>query len=282
MADVKWIKIVTDIFDDEKILLIESLPEADSIIVIWFKLLCLAGKQNNSGVFMINEHIPYTEEMFATIFRRKLNTVRLALATFEQYGMIEIINNTVTIPNWGKHQSLEQMEARREYQRQYHVEYRKKQKMLLEGRDNESNEDGKCLRKRLRDDLRKDLDKHDVNTPDKIREDKKRKESNTCFTPPTFEDVRLYAREKGYTPKEFDPQEFIDFYTQKGWKVGKDGMKDWKASVRLWVTRYRKEHPDVVPKQTDRAKMGFTELMNSMTPAEWNAYCEEHLMDGIR
>ncbi|WP_202905980.1 phage replisome organizer N-terminal domain-containing protein, partial [Clostridium botulinum] len=50
IAEVKWIKIVTDIFDDEKILLIENMPEADSIIVIWFKLLCLAGKMNNSGV----------------------------------------------------------------------------------------------------------------------------------------------------------------------------------------------------------------------------------------
>ena len=48
MSDVKWIKITTGIFDDDKILLIESLPEADSIIVIWFKLLCLAGKQNNN------------------------------------------------------------------------------------------------------------------------------------------------------------------------------------------------------------------------------------------
>ena len=48
MADIKWIKITTDIFDDEKILLIESLPEADSIIVIWFKLLCLAGKMNTA------------------------------------------------------------------------------------------------------------------------------------------------------------------------------------------------------------------------------------------
>ena len=47
MAEVKWIKIVTDVFDDEKILLIESLPEADSIIVIWFKLLCLAGKHKD-------------------------------------------------------------------------------------------------------------------------------------------------------------------------------------------------------------------------------------------
>ena len=50
-TDVKWIKIVTNIFDDEKILLIESMPEADSIIVIWFKLLCMAGKQNNKGIF---------------------------------------------------------------------------------------------------------------------------------------------------------------------------------------------------------------------------------------
>ena len=58
MAEVKWIKIVTDIFDDEKILLIESMPESDGIIVIWFKLLCLAGKQNNNGVFLINERIP--------------------------------------------------------------------------------------------------------------------------------------------------------------------------------------------------------------------------------
>ena len=54
MADVKWIKITTDIFDDEKILLIESLPDAYAIITVWFKLLCLAGKMNNSGVVMMN------------------------------------------------------------------------------------------------------------------------------------------------------------------------------------------------------------------------------------
>ena len=107
MAEVKWIKIVTDVFDDEKIMLIESLPEADSIVVVWFKLLCLAGKQNNSGVFMLNDRIPYTDEMIATVFRRPLNTVRLALRTFEKYGMIEIVNNTITIPNWEKHQSLD-------------------------------------------------------------------------------------------------------------------------------------------------------------------------------
>ncbi len=131
MAEVQWIKIVTDIFDDEKIILIESMPDADSLIVVWFKLLCLAGKQNNSGVFMINDRIPYTDEMFASIFRRPLNTVRLALKTFEQFGMIEIINNTVTIPNWGKHQSLDQMEARKKYMANYMRGYREKQRQKL-------------------------------------------------------------------------------------------------------------------------------------------------------
>lgn len=214
MADVKWIKIVTDIFDDEKILLIESLPEADSIIVIWFKLLCLAGKQNNSGVFQIADHIPYTDEMFATIFRRKINTVRLALSTFEQYGMIEIINNTVTIPNWGKHQSIEQMEARREYQRQYHVEYRKKQKMLAAGNDDED----KDLRKHLREGLDKGLRKPTVNTPDKNRLDEIRGDENKEHT--------RAARESAH-------DRFDDFWAVYPRKVSKQTARKAWASGKL-------------------------------------------------
>lgn len=172
MAEVKWIKITTDVFDDEKILLIESLPEADSIIVIWFKLLCLAGKQNNSGVFMMGNSIPYTDKMLATIFRRKETTVQLALETFEQFGMIEMIDNVITIPNWGKHQNLEQLEARREYQREYHREYRQKQKLIAES-------DSKDLRKCLRND--------DVNSPDKIRKEKEEdKKENNKRTPTVY------------------------------------------------------------------------------------------------
>ena len=130
MADVKWIKIVTDIFDDEKILLIESLPEADSIIVIWFKLLCLSGKNNNRGVFIMNDRIPYTDEMLATIFRRPINTVRLALDTFDKFGMIELINDVITIPNWSKHQNLDQLEEKKNYMKDYMRKYREKQKQL--------------------------------------------------------------------------------------------------------------------------------------------------------
>lgn len=132
MADVKWIKITTDIFDDEKILLIESLPDSYAIITCWFKLLCLAGKQNNSGVFMMGR-IAYTDKMLATIFRMKESTVEMALKVFEEFGMVEIVDGVITIPNWGKHQNLDQMEARKDYMRGYMKEYRQKQKAITAG-----------------------------------------------------------------------------------------------------------------------------------------------------
>ena len=135
MADVKWIKITTDIFDDEKILLIESLPDSYAMITVWFKLLCLAGKQNNSGVFMMGR-IAYTDKMLATIFRMKESTVTMALQTFEQFGMVEIVDGVITIPNWGKHQNLDQMENRKEFMRNYMRGYREKQKALTSGKPN--------------------------------------------------------------------------------------------------------------------------------------------------
>lgn len=132
MADVKWIKIMTDVFDDEKILLIESMPSADSIIVIWFKLLTLAGKMNNDGVFLLSGRIACTDEMLASIFRRDINTVRMALGVFRQLGMIEIIENVITIPNWGKHQTLDAYEKKKQRDRLYQAERRAAQKALVE------------------------------------------------------------------------------------------------------------------------------------------------------
>ena len=117
-------------------MLIENLPSADSIIVIWFKLLCLAGKNNNSGVFILNDKIAYTDEMLATVFRRDINTVRLALKTFENYGMIEIVSGVYTIPNWGKYQNLDKIEQKSQYMRNYMQEYRKKQKDKIECKTN--------------------------------------------------------------------------------------------------------------------------------------------------
>lgn len=143
--DVKWIKITTDIFNDEKILLLESMPEADTVIVIWFKLLTLAGKQHNDGVFWLTDRIAYTDELLATIFRRNLNTVRMALARFEELGMIEIINNVITIPNWSKYQNFDALDRKRERDREYQREYRRRQKALAAGNDEETPSDSPAL-----------------------------------------------------------------------------------------------------------------------------------------
>lgn len=135
-SNVQWIKITTDVFDDEKILLIDSMPEADKILIIWFKLLCLAGKQNNKGVFMFNG-VPYTTKMLSTILRRDEDTIQNAIDIFEAYGMIHYEGNAIVITNWGKHQSLDKIEANNAYMREYMQKYRKKQKDVAMGKVND-------------------------------------------------------------------------------------------------------------------------------------------------
>ena len=54
------------------------------------------------------------------------------------------------------------------------------------------------------------------------------------FRKPTAEEVREYCKARRNT---VDPEAFVDFYESKGWKVGKEPMKDWKAAVRTWEKR---------------------------------------------
>lgn len=127
---VKWIKLSTNMFEDEKIRLIENMPEADTILIIWVKLLAQAGKTNASGYIYLSENIPYTDEMLATIFNRPLNVVRLALQTFAQFGMIEISSDDfISINNWSKHQNAEGLDKIREQTRKRVEKYRERKKI---------------------------------------------------------------------------------------------------------------------------------------------------------
>ena len=137
--EVKWIKVVTKLFDDEKILLIKALPKADSLLVIWFELLCLAGKQNNGGVFKIRNK-PYTAEMLASVLKRPKSLVKTAIDTFEEYGLIDKIKGTIVIANWDKHQSLDSYEKKKERDRKYQDERRKKQQKIVSMSDDVSDD----------------------------------------------------------------------------------------------------------------------------------------------
>ncbi|MES1048489.1 hypothetical protein FOA24_03060 [Bacillus thuringiensis] len=130
MADVKWIKLSTSMFEDEKIRLIESLPDADTLLIIWIKLLSQAGRTNANGYIFLSENIPFTEEMLSTLFNRPIATVRLALQTFKQFGMIDITDDQyICISNWEKHQNVDGLEKIREQNRLRKQKQREKLKL---------------------------------------------------------------------------------------------------------------------------------------------------------
>jgi predicted phage replisome organizer len=135
MAGISWIKLSVNIFDDEKIKLIKSMPEGDAIILIWIQLLCLAGKTNDNGSVYIGQHMNYTDEMISTICNQPLNTVRIALKAFEEFEMINLgEDGLISIANWEKHQNIEGMERVREQNRirKRRQREREKQKALPE------------------------------------------------------------------------------------------------------------------------------------------------------
>lgn len=253
---MQWIKIVTDIFDDEKILLIETMPDHDAIIVIWFKLLCLAGKQNNSGVFMLNDRVPYTDEMLSAIFRRPKNTVRMALKIFEDFGMIEIVNNAITIPNWEKHQQLGKLEMARENTRKRVAAHRERQRLLASPESPECN----ALQPVT-------VTESNADRIDKIRRDKKREEeirdegvigenetpsADATGSPAPASPVRhKYGQYKNVllTDQDMDklkaefPEDFENRIERLSEYIASTGKKykNHLATIRNWASRDRKE-----------------------------------------
>ncbi|MBC2438316.1 phage replisome organizer N-terminal domain-containing protein [Clostridium saccharobutylicum] len=131
MGDLKWIKLTISIFEDEKIRLIDAMPERDTIHYVWIRLLVQAGKTNSNGFIFLSESIPYTDEMLSTIFCRPLSSIRLALKILKDFGMIEIDeSNLIKITNWEKHQNIEGMEKVKEQNRKRVEKYREKKRQL--------------------------------------------------------------------------------------------------------------------------------------------------------
>ena len=130
MADVKWIKITTDMFDNRKIRHLRRLPEGNNIVLIWVMLLTMAGRCNSSGMIFLTENIPYTPKMLADELDFEENTVQLALQVLEQLNMIVTNNGFFAIAGWEEYQNIEGMEKIRAQNRKRVAAYREKQKAL--------------------------------------------------------------------------------------------------------------------------------------------------------
>lgn len=133
MADVKWIKITTDMFDNRKIKHLRRLPDGNSIVLIWVMLLTLAGRCNSGGMIFLTENIPYTPKMLADELDFEESTVQLALNALEQLGMIQTSGDGFfAVTGWAEHQNIEGMEKIRESKRLAQARWRAKQAAIAE------------------------------------------------------------------------------------------------------------------------------------------------------
>lgn len=138
MADVTWFKVLTDIFSDDKIKIIQSMPEGDSLLVMWFKVLAQAGKTNDGGYIYLRKDIPYNAGMLATLLSKPQQIVEVALKVFSQFGMIDIDEKGyIFVTNWEKHQNIEGMDKVRiqTYKRVKEYRERKRKELLQNSED---------------------------------------------------------------------------------------------------------------------------------------------------
>lgn len=227
MADVKWIKMSTGLPDNRKIKQIRNLPNGDSIALMWVFMLCLAGSVNEQGLIYITPEVPYTDEMLAEEFNMDLNTVRLGLATFQRFGMIEIVEDVIFLSAWEKWQSVDRLSEMREYNRLAKQKSRAKQKLLA------SVNDMSMTGQRCQD-------------TDKIREDKKenRKEDNKPVRHKYGEYKNVLLSDEQYEKlvKEFpdDYQERIERLSEWMASTG-TARKDHLATIRSWARREKND-----------------------------------------
>ena len=218
-----WIKLKTDFFNQETVDLLLSQPNGCQYVVL-YQMLCL-NTANNDGEMStrVGEMIvPFNIEKIVRDTKYfDTDTVTVALGLFKKLGLIyEEDGGILRIANIANMVGSESKWA--EKKRLY-----RERKLIEEGQleDNSRTLSDKSIEYRDKSIEYRDIDKE---------EKKSKKKSAKRFTPPTIEEVKAYCEERG---NNVDPERFVDFYTANGWKVGKNAMKDWKASVRTWEKR---------------------------------------------
>ena len=227
MAEVKWIKITTDMFDNRKIKHLRRLPDGNNIVLIWVMLLTMAGRCNANGMIFLTENIPYTPKMLADELDFEENTVQLALQALEQLGMIVTNNGYFAIAGWEEYQNIEGMERIREQNRIRKQRQREKEK-LLPNNSHVTSRDSHATDIDIDKELDKDKEKEKINYQRIVD-----MYNDTCVSFPRLKSLSenrkksIKARLKTYSYDDFktlfEKAEASDFLKGKN-------NKDWSAT----------------------------------------------------
>lgn len=117
MASISWVKLSIDIFENVKIMNLDTLPKGDTYFRIWINLLVLAGKTNDSGLVYFTAEKPHSTKSLAAVLKKPVKVVSDAISLFQEFKMIEVRNGFITILNWEEYQNLAKLDAIRENNR---------------------------------------------------------------------------------------------------------------------------------------------------------------------
>lgn len=240
-----WLKVKKDFFKRHDIRIIESLPNGKEISLFYFKLMLES--VDHDGELRFSQKVPYSPEMLSTITYTDLEIVREALETLSEYGMIEITPDKTIIIERVKSMigSASDTDGARRQRR-----FREKQKTEnTSALQNVTASVTKCNDERYKTsrDIEIDIEKE-------IDIDKKRNIKEKKFSVPTLEEVQSYCQERN---NNVDAEHFIDYYSSKGWMVGKSKMKDWRACVRTWERNSFERPVQAIPESIENP---FTRL----------------------
>ena len=245
MADNKkyyYLKLKENFFEDDNIILLESMPDGYLYSNILLKLYLRSLKSD--GRLMLNNTIPYNPQMIASLTRHNVGNVERALKIFVELGLVDILDNgaiyMMDIQNFIGESSTE-ADRKRKYRNKIEME---KRNLLPETGQMSGQMSTECPDKyppEIRDKRLEIENKYKENegastsdAPPETTESPEEKPSRKRFVKPTVMEIEEYCKSRG---NRVNAQRFFDYYESNGWKVGKNPMKDWKAAVRTWENK---------------------------------------------
>lgn len=221
MSDNKkyyYLRLKDNFFDSDELKILESMKDGYLYSNILLKLYLRSLK--NDGKLVVNERIPYSADMLASVTGHQVGTIKQALSVFKDLGLIDVLDNgaiyMLDIQNFiGKGSS--EADRKREYRQRIETDRTNVQTNLRQISDKTPPEI----------ELEKDIEiEKEIHSSAKSTTTKRKR-----FEKPTLSQITQYCLERN---NNVNAEQFYDYYESNGWKVGKNAMKDWKACVRTW------------------------------------------------
>ena len=226
MSDNKkyyYLRLKDNFFDSDELKILESMKDGYLYSNILLKLYLRSLK--NDGKLVVNERIPYSADMLASVTGHQVGTIKQALSMFKELGLIEVLENgaiyMLDIQNFIGKGSTE-ADRQRLYDRRISEE--RKQNKLTQSRNLEE------ICKKSTPEIEIELEK-DIEIEKEIHSSASTTTKRKRFEKPSISDIKQYCMERN---NNVNAEHFYDYYESNGWKVGKNAMKDWKACVRTW------------------------------------------------